>query len=229
MRPIRGVVLRWTRRLALLVAIVAVTLLVGRIVQSERGPRLEPWHTFIPDEPHAAEIDRLDWNSYLAAEARVFAAVRKEVTDRLDEQDRTPDDRYFADSPVYPGHFVQEWNRSYVLEPDGPPKGAVVLLHGLTDAPYSLWHIARRYRELGYVAIGLRTPGHGTVPGALTASRWENWLAATRLAVREARRQVGPGAPLSWAHHISRLARRPSSPVRPDGIALYRAAVLTGT
>ena len=196
MRQISATALRWTRRLALLVAIVAMTLLIGRIVQSESGPPLELWHTFVPDEPHAAEIDRLDWNGYLAAETRVFAAVRKEVTGRLDEQERTPDDRYFADSPVYPGHFARDWNRSYVLQPDGPPKGAVVLLHGLTDSPYSLRHIARRYRDLGYVAIGLRTPGHGTVPGALTASSWQDWLAATQLAVREARRRVAAGAPL---------------------------------
>ncbi len=95
-----------------------------------------------------------------------------------------------------PAGFAHDWNRSYVLEPDGPPKGAVVLLHGLTDAPYSLRHIAERYRALGFVAIGLRTPGHGTVPAALTASRWEDWLAATRLAVREARRRIGPALPL---------------------------------
>ncbi len=196
MRQIRGPTLRWTRRLALLLVIVAVTLLIGRIVQSERGPPLEPWHTFIPDEPHAAEIDRLDWNGYIAAEARVFAAVRQKVTDQLDEPDRTPDDRYFAGSPVYPGHFARDWNRSYVLEPAGAPRGAVVLLHGLTDSPFSLRHIARRYRDLGYVAIGLRLPGHGTVPGALTAVTWEDWLAATRLAVREARRRAGPDAPL---------------------------------
>jgi alpha-beta hydrolase superfamily lysophospholipase len=196
MRQIGGAALRWTRRLALLAAIVTATLLIGRIVQSESGPPLEPWHTFVPEEPHAAEIDRLDWNGYLTAEARVFSAVRNEVTDRLDEQDRTPDDRYFADSPVYPGHFAQDWNRSYVLQPEGPPKGAVVLLHGLTDSPYSLRHIARQYRALGYVAIGLRAPGHGTVPGALTASTWQDWLAATRLAVREARRRIAAGAPL---------------------------------
>jgi alpha-beta hydrolase superfamily lysophospholipase len=196
MRKISGAALRWTRRSALLVAIVALTLLIVRIVQSESGPPLELWHTFVPEEPHAAEIDRLDWNGYLTAEAEVFSAVRKEVTERLDERDRTPDDRYFAGSPVYPGHFPRDWNRSYVLLPDGSPKGAVVLLHGLTDSPYSLRHIAQRYRDLGYVAIGLRTPGHGTVPGALTASSWQDWLAATRLAVREARRQVGPDAPL---------------------------------
>jgi alpha-beta hydrolase superfamily lysophospholipase len=196
MRQVSGTAWRWTRRLTLLVAIVAVTLLIGRIVQSESGPPLELWHTFVPDEPRAAEIDRLDWNGYLAAETRVFAAVRKEVTDRLDERDRTPDDRYFADSPVYPGHFARDWNRSYVLQPDGAPRGAVVLLHGLTDSPYSLRHIARRYYDLGYVVIGLRTPGHGTVPGALTTSSWQDWLAATRLAVHEARRRVTAGRPL---------------------------------
>jgi alpha-beta hydrolase superfamily lysophospholipase len=183
-------------RLARLVLIVVVTLLIGRVVQSELGPSLEPWHTFVPAEPRAAEIDRLDWHGYLDAEARVFASVRREVTDRLEAKDRTADDRYFAGSPVYPGRFAHDWNRSYVLEPDGPPRGAVVLLHGLTDAPYSLRHIAERYRALGYVAIGLRTPGHGTVPGALTASSWEDWLAATRLAVREARRRIGPALPL---------------------------------
>lgn len=196
MRQIRAGASRWIRRLGFLVAVVAVTLIVGRIVQSELGPPLKPWHIFVPNEPRAVEIDRLDWNGYLVDETKVFAAVRAEVTDRLNEQDRTPDDRYFAESPVYPGRFVQDWNRSYVLEPKGPPKGAVVLLHGLTDAPYSLRHIARRYCDLGYVAIGLRTPDHGTVPAALTASRWEDWLAATRLAVREARHRAGLGAPL---------------------------------
>ena len=196
MAQIGRAALRWAKRLLLLVAIAAVTLLVGRIVQSERGPPLELWQTFVPDEPRAAEIDRMDWNGYLAAEARVFASVRKEVTDRLGEQNRRPDDRYFAESPVYPGQFARDWNRSYVLEPDGPPKGAVVLLHGLTDSPYSLRHIAERYRDLGYIAIGPRLPGHGTVPGALTATKWQDWLAAARLAVREARRRVGPSAPL---------------------------------
>ncbi len=176
--------------------VVAATLLVGRAVQSQRGPALEPWHVFIPPDLHADEIDRLDWNGYLAAEARVFASVRSEVTDRLEEKDRRPDDRYFQGSPVYPGRFAQDWNRSYVLEPAGRPVGAVVLLHGLTDSPYSLRHVARRYRDLGWVAIGLRTPAHGTVPGALTDTAWEDWMAATRLAIREARRRVGPNAPL---------------------------------
>jgi alpha-beta hydrolase superfamily lysophospholipase len=44
--------------------------------------------------------------------------------------------------------------------------------------------------------IGIRMPGHGTVPAGLTAAQWEDWLAATRLAVREARRRTDASAPL---------------------------------
>ena len=82
-----------------------------------------------------------------------------------------------------------------MLEPDSSPRGVVVLLHGLTDSPYSQRHIARIYRDRGFVALVIRLPGHGTVPAALTEVTWEDWLAATRLAIREARRQVPAPAP----------------------------------
>lgn len=39
-------------------------------------------------------------------------------------------------------------------------------------------------------------PAHGTVPAALTATIWEDWAAAKRLAMREARRRAGPSNPL---------------------------------
>jgi len=48
----------------------------------------------------------------------------------------------------------------------------------------------------GYAAIGIRLPGHGTVPAGLTRAHWQDWRAATRLAMREARRVAGPGKPL---------------------------------
>jgi alpha-beta hydrolase superfamily lysophospholipase len=187
---------RWTKRLILVLAVVAATLFVVRVVDSQRGPPLELWHTFVPDDLQADAIDKLDWNGWIAAEARLFAQVQREVTDRLEDEERRPDNRYFAGSPINPSHFEQDWNRSYIMEPEGTPRGAVVLLHGLTDAPYSLRHVARQYRERGFVAIGLRIPAHGTVPAALTDTVWEDWLAATRLAVREARRRIGPEQPL---------------------------------
>ena len=187
---------RVLKRVALLLAVSVVTLLGVRTFDAQRGPDLEPWHTYRPHELSGKQIDGLDWAGYEMAEDALFEEVRNEVTQKLDPDQRVPVNRYFEGSPVHPERFSPDWNRSYVLEPEGAPQGAVVLLHGLTDAPYSLRHIARRYRELGYVAVAIRLPGHGTVPGSLADVEWEDWSAATRLAVREARRRTGSSVPL---------------------------------
>ncbi len=192
----RGRLMKLLRRTVLLLAVVVVTLLGARVYYSQRGAPLEPWHTFVPHELKAKAIDGADWIDYLKAEDKLFVEVRQEVSQKLDPGERIPVNRYFEGSPVYPEGFSQDWNRSYVLEPDGAPVGAVVFLHGLTDSPYSLRHIARRYREHGYVSVAIRLPAHGTVPGALTDVEWQDWMAATRLAVREARRRIGPSLPL---------------------------------
>ena len=184
------------RRTALLLVVIIVGLLAFRIYDTQRGPPLEPWHTYVPHELTGEALDHTDWTDYLNAEDKIFADVKRHVSQILDADERIPVNRYFEGSPVYPGGFSQDWNRSYVLEPEGTPVGAVVFLHGLTDSPYSLRHIAQRYREHGYVSIAIRLPAHGTVPGALTDVEWQDWMAATRLAVREARRRIGPSLPL---------------------------------
>ena len=184
------------KRAAWVIGAGALTLLAVRVFDSQRGPTLEPWHTVVPKELTAEEIADIDWQRYLEAEDAALEEVRARVTRRLDTKDRVPANRYFEDSPVYPGRFAKDWNRSFVLEPEGPPQGAVVLLHGLTDSPYSMRQVARRYRDRGFVAIVPRLPGHGTVPAGLSKVHWEDWAAATRLAVREAMRRAGAGRPL---------------------------------
>lgn len=187
---------RMVKLAGLLVLAIVATIFVVRAVDSQRGPPLDPWHTFVPPELSRAELDRADLAAYLAAEDKAFAAVRTHVTEVLTPPERVRFNRYFAESPIYPGRFAQDFNRTYVLEPEGPPVGAAVFLHGLTDSPYSLRHVARRYAARGFLAIVLRLPGHGTVPGALTRTNHEDWTAATRLAMREARRRVGPDKPV---------------------------------
>lgn len=179
-----------------MLGIVLLTALAIRIYDTQRGLPLEPWHTYVPHELHAEALDAANWTQYLAAEATIFEDVQREVSRKLEAGERVPSNRYFDGSPVYPAHFAQDFNRSFVLEPEGKPVGAVVLLHGLTDSPYSQRHIARFYRDRGFVAIVPRMPAHGTVPAALTDVDWEDWMAATRLAVREARSRTEPSAPL---------------------------------
>jgi alpha-beta hydrolase superfamily lysophospholipase len=122
--------------------------------------------------------------------------ARKRDAAKLPPDARGALNRYFEGSPVYPARFAQDWNRSYVLEPAGTPVGAVGAAAradrlALQPAPHRPALSRARLRRDRHPL-----PGHGTVPGGLTDVRWEDWMAATRLAVREARRRVPAPAPL---------------------------------
>lgn len=191
---------RWLARMlkrgVVLLVVVILAVIGVRTYDIQSGPPLRIWHTFVPHELSREEIAKADWPAWLAAEDKVFAEARHEVTDKLEPEDRNPSNRYYAEAPIYPGRFKQDWNRSYELMPDGPPRGAVVLLHGLTDSPYSLRHVAAIYRARGWVVVAPRMPGHGTVPAGLTHVQWEDWAETTRLAVREARLKAPGPLPL---------------------------------
>jgi alpha-beta hydrolase superfamily lysophospholipase len=186
----------WLRRIAIAAGIILVTVLAVRAFDAWRAPPLSLWHREVPRELEADAIDEADWAAWLAAEDRAFEDVRTHVTAKLPEADRVAANRFFEGSPMNAAQRPFDWNRTFVSMPDGTPRGAVVLLHGLTDSPYSLRHVASHYRSRGFVAIGMRMPGHGTVPAGLTRVRWEDWTAATRLAVRHARGLAGPKMPL---------------------------------
>jgi alpha-beta hydrolase superfamily lysophospholipase len=185
--------LKWA---AGLLVVAVLGLLAIRAYDAQRGPPLAVWHTYTPHDLTAKKIRKIEWAEYIKAENALFDEVRTKVTQKLEPEQRISANRYFEGSPIYPGRLATDWNRSYILEPDGAPAGAVVLLHGLTDSPYSLRHVARRYRAHGWVSVAIRLPAHGTVPAGLTDVEWEDWAEATRLAVREARRRIGPSRPL---------------------------------
>jgi len=184
------------RRAAIGVAVLLLVFFIGRIYQSEQGPPLHLWHSWVADEMTPAEMDRASFANYQRQEARIFQDMKVNLNDALSERDKNALNRFYPGSAVYPAHFQTDWNRSFVLMPKGEIRGAVVLLHGLTDSPYSVRYLAEDYRQRGFVAVAPRLPGHGTAPGSLTAVGWQSWMAATRLAVREATRLAGAQRPL---------------------------------
>ncbi|MCK7285253.1 alpha/beta hydrolase [Enterobacter asburiae] len=184
------------KKIGMVVGIVLVVLLAVRVYLSQQGPELHLWHTWQADEMSVREMDNADFARYIARENAIFADLDNAVTAKTEGEERTPLNRYYRQSLVWPGQFTPDANRSFVLMPAGKPRGAVVLLHGLTDSPYSVRRLAVNYQQHGFVAVVPRLPGHGTAPGALTDVDWEMWLAATRLAVREATRLAGEAAPL---------------------------------
>ena len=108
-------------------------------------------------------------------------------------------DRFRSGSVANPARtLAQNWNRSFVLKAT-QPIGGVLLVHGLSDAPYSLRAIAERLHAEGYTVVGLRVPGHGTCPRALAEATSEDWIAAVQVGVRGVRALLPAGAPLVLA------------------------------
>ena len=175
--------------------IVLATIFAVRAIEAMRGAPLAAWHTEAPDDAIAREIDTMDWAQWLAREDRVFQQVETEIVEKLPQDQRLAQNRYWAGAPMHAPSLPINWNRSFTLSPEGATVGVAVMLHGMTDAPYSLRHVAQRYQQQGFHVIAVRLPGHGTVPAGLARAKAEDWQAATRLAVREARRRA-PGLPL---------------------------------
>ena len=103
--------------------------------------------------------------------------------------------RYNRESRFYPGSFEQNYNRSYELAPEAP-WAAIVLVHGLTDSPYSVRGVGEIFRDMGVHVVAPRMPGHGLAPSALIEITRLDWTAALRVAIRHARDVVGPDAPM---------------------------------
>ena len=195
---VRDTIRCWTTRLAWATVIVFLTVVIGGALDARRRlPDLEPWHTIVPHDARVSDLTpQSGLADYLAIEARAFQSVRDQIEQQLDPAWRIPANRYNPDGPAYPGRLETDWNRTQVLSPDGDAVGGALLVHGLTDAPYSMRTIATDLRARGYQVLALRVPGHGTVPSGLTNVTWEDWLAAVRLGARHLRRAIGSDRPL---------------------------------
>ena len=159
------------------------------------GTPLQPWHTVnLTEEFSAAKADEVrDFNGYLALENRLFGQLRDEVYAETGTGPEFALARYSSGSAADPAARGPDLNRSFEL-PAPAPRGGVLLLHGLTDSPYTLLTLGRKLNEHGYWVIGLRLPGHGTAPSGLRTAHWQDMAAATRLAMEHLLGKVGDGS-----------------------------------
>jgi len=187
---------KWAIRLAWSALLVLGTLVVGGGLDARwRHPDLKPWHRLVPRDVHASEIvDGFTLRDWLRREDEVFQQVAA-LERAIDGSDRTPVNRYFSGSRTHTSRLGRDWNRSFELEPS-ELRGGAVLVHGLTDSPYSMRPIAELLRDQGLYTLALRMPGHGTVPGGLTDVDWNDWLAVVRMGVRHTRERIGADRPL---------------------------------
>jgi len=195
---VRQAVRRWVVRLAWSVLLIFATIVIGGALDARRRlPDLEPWHRVVPRDFRAADLTpRSSLADYRAVEDAAFRVVHDAIEQRLDAAARVPANRYNPDGISSPKRLGTDWNRTQILSPDTPVVGGALLVHGLTDSPYSFRTIGEDLRARGYYVVAMRMPGHGTVPAGLTDVTWEDWLAAVRVGARHVRTTIGDGKPL---------------------------------
>jgi alpha-beta hydrolase superfamily lysophospholipase len=166
-------------------------LLVAATVQGCAMP-LEPWHSErLTEEFTAADAARVaSLEDYLALEDRLFAQLDAKVYAVTGSGTSYALLRYGNGGAADPRQFSPDWNRSFELRTDAPI-GGVLLLHGMSDSPYSLRAIGQALHRRGYQVLGLRLPGHGTAPSGLTRVRWQDMAAATRLGMAHLAAELG--------------------------------------
>ena len=158
------------------------------------GQPLEPWHTAdLTTEFVASMVDEVrTFDDYLALEERLFEELQTEVYAEVDTGPEYALVRYSSGSAADPDTNPPNRNRSFELAVD-EPQGGILLLHGLTDSPYTLHDLGEKLHEQGYWVIGLRLPAHGTAPSALKTLRWRDMAAAVEIGMNHLIAQVGDG------------------------------------
>ena len=168
---------------------VAVVLLL----QGCENQTLKPWHTVaLTQEFTAAKADEVrTFEDYQRLEERLFAQLEEKVIAPTETGPAYSLLRYSKGSAADPQQRRQNWNRSFEL-PAESAIGGVLLLHGMSDSPYSLRALGLRLNQRGCWVIGLRLPGHGTAPSGLLDVQMEDMAAAERLGVAHLAAKVGP-------------------------------------
>lgn len=213
-RRLRRLVLRG----AVLLLALALTLALGFTLYAVGTlPPLQPWHTeLMRQEFDADRHEDLDFAGYRQLEDRLFAELRSKTegwardgllpgcagaaTDAGHDNACVVADEAFRNSRFNAAGWLHRladgapFNRSFRLTPP-QVAGQALLVHGLTDSPYSMHAMARTLHAQGFEVTVLRLPGHGTLPSMMAVMSARDWTAAVRLAARDVAARVQPGQP----------------------------------
>jgi alpha-beta hydrolase superfamily lysophospholipase len=156
------------------------------------GPPLKPWHSEKLTEEFTAEMaaEIRTFDDYRQLEDRLFAQLEEKIYARTETGPEYALVRYSAGSAADPQHRRPNWNHSFEFHA-GKPVGGVLLLHGMSDSPYSLRALGETLKQRNYWVIGLRLPGHGTAPSGLKSIGWQDMAAVVQLGMEHLASKVG--------------------------------------
>ena len=164
---------------------VCIVALCAALVASCSSADLQIWHRASLENEYgqksAPAVASLD--DYLALEDALFAEIDQRIYAAGDASLNAPFSRYTSGSVADPRNASPDWNRTILLEPLGKFQGNVLLLHGMSDSPYSLRALGLRLQGEGYRVLALRMPGHGTIPAGMLDLDWREMARVVALLV----------------------------------------------
>jgi alpha-beta hydrolase superfamily lysophospholipase len=201
-------------RIATITLLIVITL---TILGCSSDTPLKHWHQERLTEEFTAAMTKNEIRSfedYLALEQRLFRQLDEQIYAQSEAGPEQMLERYSSGSMVDPRNQQPDWNHSFEL-PAKDPVGGILLLHGMSDSPYSLRALGQSLNKHGYQVLGLRLPGHGTVPSGLRHVKWQDMAAAVSLAMQHLASRLGSkpvhvigystGAPLAMDLALNRL------------------------
>ncbi len=211
---------------ALIIGVIAFTMYMNSL------PSLSIWHTTILKNEFNTKSDVKDFDAYLALEEKLFSELDTQIYDKVLEEEKNKVNRYTKNSFSDPKRWKKSWNRTFEL-PVKNPKMGVLLLHGMSDSPYSLHAQAEYLRKRGIWVVGMRMPGHGTTPSGLIELKWQDMAAVVKIGMKRLEDKVGAnpihimgystGAPLALNYTLSSLDD--TSLVIPSSLIFYSPAI----
>lgn len=153
-------------------------------------PPLDIWHTTILKNEFHADSDIKDFDSYVALEKRLFDELDRKIYDKYISSNTKSINRYTKNSFSDPKRWDKSWNKSFELPVENPKMG-ILLLHGMSDSPYSLHAQAEYLHKKGIWVVAMRMPGHGTIPSGLRELQWQDMAAVVKIGMERLSQKVG--------------------------------------
>ncbi len=189
-------ILRISFRLIMAMIIIWFTIILLYASQARKKGELKLWHKIrLNSEFKAKDFDdKFTFTDYQKMENDLFNELQKKIYNGIDAADKHQFNRYNSDSPCNPDNFKQNYNRSYELIPE-KATGGVLLIHGLTDSPYSMKYLAELFYKKGFYVLSMRMPGHGTIPSELANINRKDWAAAVKVGAKRVNEIAGQDKP----------------------------------
>jgi esterase/lipase len=133
-------------------------------------------------------------NSAFDFSAEDFADYRRQVRDMIDKARLDLDDNRRRD--IIDGNLpfellpASDCPSATKAQDDGRYPRGILLIHGLSDSPYSLRHLGEYFSRQCLYVVAILLPGHGTRPGDLLNVHWQDWQRAVDFGIKLVKRRA---------------------------------------